>query len=1588
MKIVSARVFRLLLSALVISLTPVPAHGLDAVQLFDQSNYPTKSIQANVQAFGRDANNNKIDDVLESSFGLLSNEQISVLIQCNSFQMALFEMQRLGLSAKLVSSAIGQISADLTFSQIRQVAALTSVKIIQRDGLMNLIDPPTVSPADYQFLDGHVDQSVDQTDARLASVKRTLGATGGDSNPAYSTNDQVIAVIDTGIDSEHILLNGGKVLYAKNFTADSAGCTAALPNSSSNNWDIVGHGTRVASIAAGKLNGTHQYLSSGVAPGAALVDLKVFACEGSTDNSIVNASLQWVLDNHQTYSIDVVNLSLGSSSNVTDGTSSTEVLVNLIAAAGMTVVVAAGNSGPSAYTINIPATAHHVISVGSMRMGGNGESMASYSSKGPTTDARLGLDIIAPGTDIYAARARTSSNTSKEGQASSTGTSFSSPFVAGLVALGLAANPSLRPPVVTPCYGVSSPCPTGVPNNSMSNPIEDILKLDCADWGVAGPDSDSGCGYIRAGKALQRMYSQTPSVTYPAICTFSATTGAGTTYGFYLEPGLEPSGITVQAISPNGVSDDRDWSVHGVRGDGTTFPLRKNHFVVASTTVSTTLFSDAGPGRQLAMWNDPADDPYYFEILARTTKNFIITTSGYKNCSTSGKRWTPTSVPTIREGSETSTVVTFNDTGNETPTVTAGLGIVAETVTVTSGQLSVHLKVPFTNTQQGAWKGFIMLRDSKQESRIQISVTDTYTAVPSFPTRITISPTGANEGSKLGFVNYIGVSDNGRYLGYSTYSGETLGLASDPAYAQPVIVDLENGARTTPSVVNGVGIAQGVQIELLDLSSDGQTYLLGMFPGGSGLFAGDTDEWYEVYIQNGATRTQVGLRTNERPSGLTSLFTQYGMAGSYAKISPDGSFAVIPYPTSETTVGLALRPVDTNTPSIVLDTNILIGLPRVQNNRVYWYTQNSSLLPSGVTGGIVYYDRTTQTTQLASIGVNGAPLTTIVGGFWSKPRPTVDPTGRFMYWVETNKLYVRDLQNSVTSLVSVDRDFFILGIRDYVAPNFLDISMMPSPYEEYFWYSGNNANIDTNFRLNLTTGATYNIGATEGSSISMVGPFSPRSVATNGMALYVTNDPLLPSDLDSDYDIYLIPTFARANTVPVIANTVIEFTSSNVDISWNEITRGRYIVRCKNTNNQVTTTKYPDRKNSISIPANNCGQTGKIEITGVVGYDIGVPQNFVLPANGARIPNIATPIPNNTGFTAQINNYDSSFTWTASASNSSATATVNSSGVLTITGLSLGDTTTATVRAAKSGYSIGKTTTALIAAAPYVAPPPAPEAPAGGGGGGGGAPKQTALYFQVVDPADQTKIYTKSVCVEIFSRTLIPQFMGSGCSGADGRINVLVGDAKVLVRVFALGDGANFREYIGEVANDTFTLENVSFFPGTTRFAITLPGAKVETPAPTPTPTPSPTPTVEPTPTPKPTPVPTVTPTPGEPDRIFVPLEPTPTPTPSATKSTFFTTTKSTSNLTKVSVKTTNTSVSTKIGKSLQLTLSTVGTKTAPVKISVKDPAGKTYQIVSVTVAKNKSYSAPIVKFAKAGTYTFTINIGTTKKTVTVKVSK
>jgi hypothetical protein len=122
-------------------------------------------------------------------------------------------------------------------------------------------------------------------------------------------------------------------------------------------------------------------------------------------------------------------------------------------------------------------------------------------------------------------------------------------------------------------------------------------------------------------------------------------------------------------------------------------------------------------------------------------------------------------------------------------------------------------------------------------------------------------------------------------------------------------------------------------------------------------------------------------------------------------------------------------------------------------------------------------------------------------------------------------------------------------------------------------------------------------------------------------------------------------------------------------------------------------------------------------------------------------------------------------------------------------------------------------------------------------------------------------------------------------------------------------------------------------------------------------------------------------------------IEPTPIAEPEpvvpiAATSTYFAVTTSTKNLTKVTVSKAVTAAKSKVGKSLQFKIATVGKKAALVKVNVKDPAGQSYEVASKSIAKNKSYTSPIMKFAKAGNYTITTYVGSAKKVITVKVSK
>jgi serine protease AprX len=300
------------------------------------------------------------------------------------------------------------------------------------------------------------------TGSTKASLDFDLSGDGDGEPDTYSPQDHTIAILDTGIDGQHQDFAGGKIIAWQDFV-----------NGSPEPYDDHGHGTHVASIAAGAVNAAGV---GGMAPAAALVGLKVLDDEGAGTASAITEGLEWCIDNRAQYGIEVINLSLGGdrSSAGTDLLSRT---VNRAVAAGIVVCVAAGNEGPRQRTIGSPAAASESIAVGSVadpREGGF--YLDPFSSRGPTADGRVKPDLCAPGERISAARAN-----SRTGYARFSGTRMAAPFVAGVAALIRQANPNL----------------TAVE-------VKTLLKETAVHFGPAGENNEFGAGRLDAYAALEQ----------------------------------------------------------------------------------------------------------------------------------------------------------------------------------------------------------------------------------------------------------------------------------------------------------------------------------------------------------------------------------------------------------------------------------------------------------------------------------------------------------------------------------------------------------------------------------------------------------------------------------------------------------------------------------------------------------------------------------------------------------------------------------------------------------------------------------------------------------------------------------------------------------------------------------------------------------------------------------------------------------------------------------------------------------------------------------------------------------------------------
>lgn len=193
----------------------------------------------------------------------------------------------------------------------------------------------------------------------------------------------------------------------------------------------VSHGTMVASVAAAASN--NSQLIAGLNHNAKLMNLRVLDGYGSTDTSLVTAAVRYATTKGAT----VINLSLAATDcSVNQSDPVLEAALSAAKAAGITVVAAAGNEGRiSPGNVCFPGSSPSVIGVGATDINDN---LAVFSNFGPE------LDVSAPGVNVYVDNAP-STYQPFDSYRSVSGTSFSSPYVAGLAALIKTAAPSVSP---------------------------------------------------------------------------------------------------------------------------------------------------------------------------------------------------------------------------------------------------------------------------------------------------------------------------------------------------------------------------------------------------------------------------------------------------------------------------------------------------------------------------------------------------------------------------------------------------------------------------------------------------------------------------------------------------------------------------------------------------------------------------------------------------------------------------------------------------------------------------------------------------------------------------------------------------------------------------------------------------------------------------------------------------------------------------------------------------------------------------------------------------------------------------------------
>ncbi len=349
--------------------------------------------------------------------------------------------------------AINGIAVKVRADAIRALASRPGIESIRLDALLQA---PAVSQGSMVIPEWNL----------LAVQAPDLWSLG------HNGSGIVVAGMDTGVDLNHPDL-AGSWRGGSNSWYDPHG-EHLMP------FDLNGHGTQTMGVmVGGSLGGT----AIGVAPGARWTAVKLFNDAGQAAYSDIHLAFQWLLDPDGDPATadapDVVNASWYLAGTTGQCFSEFNPDMENLKAAGIALVLAAGNSGPAPMTSVSPANNLAGFSIGAVD---SSLTISSFSSRGVSPcDGGIYPKITSPGANINTA------DLSFGGlplYAVVSGTSYAAPHTAGVMALLAGAFPAA----------------------SVAE-IENALLQSAQDLGVAGPDNSYGYGMTHARAAYDRLLS-------------------------------------------------------------------------------------------------------------------------------------------------------------------------------------------------------------------------------------------------------------------------------------------------------------------------------------------------------------------------------------------------------------------------------------------------------------------------------------------------------------------------------------------------------------------------------------------------------------------------------------------------------------------------------------------------------------------------------------------------------------------------------------------------------------------------------------------------------------------------------------------------------------------------------------------------------------------------------------------------------------------------------------------------------------------------------------------------------------------------